>query len=192
MIRRARTTSLAADADGPGESSGRIADSLAGRDSQFFRSRTAAAAGRRSRNDDSHSFHGDADRAIRDCLHATVRPGTLPDAQLSERGLRSRLPKLSHAAGGRRSERGATHQVTAHEFARPTPRSERRRGFLRKYIFSTDHKVVGLQYLFLALVGRDCGNHPLAADALPPGVAERASAVRERRRDDCRSNISRW
>jgi len=27
----------------------------------------------------------------------------------------------------------------------------RPRGFLRKYIFSTDHKVVGLQYLFLAL-----------------------------------------
>ncbi|MCL6482329.1 MAG: cytochrome c oxidase subunit I, partial [Firmicutes bacterium] len=36
-------------------------------------------------------------------------------------------------------------QVAAHVHAPP-------QGFLRKYIFSTDHKVIGLQYYLLALV----------------------------------------
>ena len=38
---------------------------------------------------------------------------------------------------------GAQHAVHAH--AAPT-------GFIRKYVFSLDHKVIGLQYYFLALV----------------------------------------
>jgi len=35
--------------------------------------------------------------------------------------------------------------------------SERPRGFLRSYVFSADHKVVGLQYLFLALLAVTAG-----------------------------------
>jgi len=35
--------------------------------------------------------------------------------------------------------------------------SERPRGFLRSYVFSVDHKVVGLQYLFLALLAVTAG-----------------------------------
>src|SRR5204862_3193587 len=38
----------------------------------------------------------------------------------------------------------ATHESAAHAHAAPT-------GFIRKYIFSLDHKVIGLQYYFLAL-----------------------------------------
>ena len=40
----------------------------------------------------------------------------------------------------------------------PAPRAEHAgaqhapRGFLRRYVFSTDHKVIGLQYLFTAMV----------------------------------------
>src|SRR5205807_8287773 len=35
--------------------------------------------------------------------------------------------------------------MATHDFAAP-------QGFIRKYIFSLDHKVIGLQYFFLALV----------------------------------------
>src|SRR5438105_10781214 len=38
-----------------------------------------------------------------------------------------------------------THGTVAHAHAAPT-------GFIRKYVFSLDHKVIGLQYYFLALV----------------------------------------
>src|SRR5438477_4340350 len=38
-----------------------------------------------------------------------------------------------------------THGTVAHALATPT-------GFIRKYVFSLDHKVIGLQYYFLALV----------------------------------------
>src|SRR2546430_11818956 len=38
----------------------------------------------------------------------------------------------------------AAHQAHAHEHAAP-------QGFVRKWIFSLDHKVIGLQYFFLAL-----------------------------------------
>src|SRR6185437_17123545 len=37
------------------------------------------------------------------------------------------------------------HADVAHAHAAPT-------GFIRKYIFSLDHKVIGIQYYFLALV----------------------------------------
>src|SRR5436189_5655497 len=38
----------------------------------------------------------------------------------------------------------AAHQAHAHEHAAP-------QGFVRKWIFSLDHKTIGLQYYFLAL-----------------------------------------
>ena len=38
----------------------------------------------------------------------------------------------------------AAHGVHVHEHAAPT-------SFIRKYIFSLDHKIIGLQYYFLAL-----------------------------------------
>ena len=48
-------------------------------------------------------------------------------------------------------------------------------GFIRKYVFSIDHKVIGIQYLFLALFSVFVGMALVAADAHAPGLAERAS-----------------
>ena len=56
-------------------------------------------------------------------------------------------------------------------------------GFIRKYIFSVDHKVIGIQYFLLALTAVVDRDRALAADALSPGVAQRDLAVRERRAD---------
>jgi len=38
----------------------------------------------------------------------------------------------------------SAHGHTVHVSAAPT-------GFIRKYVFSTDHKIIGIQYFFLAL-----------------------------------------
>ena len=46
-------------------------------------------------------------------------------------------------------------------------------GFIRKYIFSIDHKVIGIQYLLLALFSVFVGMALVAADALAPGLADR-------------------
>ena len=60
---------------------------------------------------------------------------------------------------------------------------EPQRSFLRRYIFSTDHKVVGLQCLVSRAGGScDCGDCPLAADAASFGMAGCASSFRKRRR----------
>src|ERR1700726_2591533 len=45
---------------------------------------------------------------------------------------------------GRRRNNNMATSVTAHAHAAP-------QGFIRKYIFSLDHKVIGIQYFFLAL-----------------------------------------
>src|SRR5207245_263503 len=48
--------------------------------------------------------------------------------------------------GRRRSNNMATHEFAAQAHAHAAPQ-----GFIRKWIFSLDHKVIGLQYFFLAL-----------------------------------------
>ena len=64
------------------------------------------------------------------------------------------------------SETSHAHQV----HAAPT-------GFIWKYIFSLDHKIIGLQYYFLALIAVFSGNG--AFDYLSPaaGLADRALAT---------------
>ena len=42
-------------------------------------------------------------------------------------------------------------------------------GFIRKYVFSLDHKVIGIQYYFLGLFSVFVGHGAFAADALPHG-----------------------
>ena len=57
-------------------------------------------------------------------------------------------------------------------------------GFIRKYIFSIDHKVIGIQYLSLALFSVFLGMALVAPDALASGVAERALVLLQGRPDD--------
>ena len=76
---------------------------------------------------------------------------------------------VSHADGG--------HE---HVHAAPT-------GWIRKYIFSLDHKVIGIQYFLLALVLGISGYDAFGFHAHSPGVAEHSPAVYRRRRDDART-----
>ena len=46
--------------------------------------------------------------------------------------------------------------------------------FIRKHVFSLDHKVIGKQYYALALAAALHRNVLLLDDAYPPGVDERA------------------
>ena len=55
--------------------------------------------------------------------------------------------------------------ATVHAHAAP-------QGFIRKYIFSLDHKVIGIQYFFLALTAVFVGHVPVAADAHSLGLAD--------------------
>src|SRR6201981_4187999 len=58
----------------------------------------------------------------------------------------------SSVKGWRRGRRG-NNKMAPHEFAaHAAPAPAARQGFIRRYIFSLDHKVIGLQYFFLALV----------------------------------------
>src|SRR5947199_9708773 len=52
------------------------------------------------------------------------------------------------ANGWRHGRRRSNNMVSHDSHAHAAPQ-----GFIRKYIFSLDHKVIGLQYFFLALVG---------------------------------------
>ncbi|MGH2569055.1 MAG: hypothetical protein ACRDGA_12015, partial [Bacteroidota bacterium] len=45
-----------------------------------------------------------------------------------------------------------SHVVTAEHGVHPAGHHEEELGFWRKYVFSIDHKVIGLQYMFTALI----------------------------------------
>jgi len=63
--------------------------------------------------------------------------------------------------GGGRSNNMATHDFAAHaSHAHEAPQ-----GFIRKWVFSLDHKVIGLQYYFSGARGGVRGHVSLAADA---------------------------
>ncbi|HWW77161.1 MAG TPA: hypothetical protein VNZ44_17290, partial [Pyrinomonadaceae bacterium] len=49
----------------------------------------------------------------------------------------------THAAEG--------HEAAGHDAAHAAGAHHAPSGFIRKYVFSIDHKVIGIQYLFLAL-----------------------------------------
>ena len=54
-------------------------------------------------------------------------------------------------------------------------------GFIRKYIFSLDHKVIGIQYFLSGSFLGVRGHGAFAADAHPPGVAEPEASLHARR-----------
>ncbi len=59
-------------------------------------------------------------------------------------------------------------------------------GFIRKYIFSIDHKVIGIQYFLLALTAVVHRHRSFALDAFPSCISGRSSSVRKRRHHDAR------
>ncbi len=87
---------------------------------------------------------------------------------------------------------GETHEAV-HRHPAPT-------GFIRKYIFSLDHKVIGIQYIMLALAAVLVGMTMSRADAHEPVLAgneladpgNAVSGWRAGRHDEPRSFICRW
>src|SRR5581483_3835392 len=88
-----------------------------------------------------------------------VRPGPLSDAGLRPRPDLGAVRRVAAPAVGRsggrkwRSFVTSPAHVEASRSGRVAPRGpEPHQGFLRRYIFSTDHKIIGIQYIFTGLV----------------------------------------
>ena len=79
---------------------------------------------------------------LRDRLRRTVRARPLQDAWHVESRQPGRIRSNGWRLGRRRNNKWLLRNPTQH--AAP-------QGFIRKYVFSLDHKVIGLQYYFLAL-----------------------------------------
>src|SRR5262249_57925147 len=107
------------------------------RDPRFLRSRAAIKAGRGTGNEDQHSFHRDEGRALRDRLRRVVRHVSSSDASLSGREIVARLRRVVE------EEQQVMSQALS-QSAKPST-------FIGRYVFSRDHKIIGLQYFFLAL-----------------------------------------
>ena len=61
---------------------------------------------------------------------------------------------------------------SAHPAVHPAPTT-----FIRKWVFSTDHKIIGIQYYFLALIAVFTGLALFRADAAAVGLARRVLAL---------------
>src|SRR5262249_21958278 len=90
-------------------------------------------------------------RTLGNRMRGALRSRALPDERLPDRGLAGRFPEM--ARGDRRGKQigveimsesvAAVHAPRVH----PAPTS-----FWRKYHFSTDHKVIGIQYMSYSLL----------------------------------------
>src|SRR5215510_5585125 len=112
------------------------------RDPRFLRPRAAIEAGRRAGDEDQHSFHRDTRRTIRDRLRRVVRHVPSSDASLPGREVAARLRRVVE------EERQVTIKA---QTAKPST-------FIGRYVFSRDHKIIGLQYFFLALTAALVGS----------------------------------
>ena len=101
---------------------------------------------------DRHLVHAQGGGRLRDRLRRALRPRPLPDARAGARGARGRSRQ------GRR--RGRPVDPWREKNAWPTPRPTPRRrtpttapqAFIWKYVFSKDHKVIGIQYYVTAML----------------------------------------
>ncbi len=96
------------------------------------------------------SFHRDQDRQVRDRLHAALWAGALQHEGVSRVYVAGRLRQLAEEASGDAVSRSGTqHKLgeanSMHETCQHTRRTitPARPAFIRKYIFSLDHKVIG-------------------------------------------------
>ncbi len=65
-------------------------------------------------------------------------------------------------------------------------------GFIRKYIFSTDHKIIGIQYMITAMAMAVIGGIAVDADALPARAGRRLFRRSWRRSFRPRSPAASW
>ena len=89
-------------------------------------------------------------RNLRDPLHAALRTRPLPHERQPARARPSGLQPLArHPRASQAGDRTVTPRLATGSQQRPSA--------LRRYIFSTDHHIIGLQYLALAMVAVGIG-----------------------------------
>ena len=112
-------------------------------------------------------FKPDARRAVRHSVHGDLRHRPRPDAGAhlrgGPRGSTRRGVKANSPAAAAAPAAPAPAPEACHERRRRTPRHGHGHehhdepGFFKKYFWSTDHKMIGMQYLFtgmsMALIG---------------------------------------
>src|SRR5262249_4776779 len=130
------------------------APQVPGRDPQLLPAELPGQTRRDAGHDHRDLVHSEAGGRVRDRLRGALRARTLPDAGLALRG--SPLGSLRpHQGSDRRvvarseeafsmAQTSAAHDAhSAHEHA---PQA-----FIWKYVFSKDHKVIGVQYYLTAM-----------------------------------------
>src|SRR5437867_3673184 len=117
-----------------------------GRDPLLLRAGVPREAGRGAGDGHQRLVPGHGPGHLRAGLRRAVRAGALPHAGASGGAHPGRLRCLDEAgcSGGFAMTTVAATAHTAH--AHHDDRS-----FIRKYIFSTDHKIIGIQFLFVSL-----------------------------------------
>ena len=139
-----------------------------GRAAQFFSAEHARQAGRRAGHDDSSLVSRHHGRYLRPGLRGTVRLGPLQDEGPADRSSRAR----NTIAGWKKSiaSKKATQETQqvasssedksmstttigshAHDDAHAAGHGHTA-GFISKYVFSKDHKIIGIQFLFSTLL----------------------------------------
>ena len=148
---------------------------LPGRHPQLLRAPVPHEAGRGARARDRAVVRGDQARQVRAALRRAVRLRPLRHEGLDLRARRRGLQEVGgrephgrrgpgrrreesrgaqdgdrgHRPDGRKSQAMSATTATAHAH---TAHEHHELGFVRKYIFSTDHKIIGIQFLFTGLI----------------------------------------
>src|SRR5439155_1567465 len=121
-----------------------------GRDPQLLRAAVPRQAGRRSRSVDHRVVRGDQAGQVRLAVRRAVRVRSLRRARLDLRPLGRGLHEVGgrepDGRDGRGSEEMSAHAATAH-----TAHAHHDTSFVRTYVFSTDHKMIARQFLFMGL-----------------------------------------
>src|SRR5205823_2397733 len=123
---------------------------VAGRDPQFLRPAVPYEAGRGAGSRDRPVVRGDEAGQVRVAVRRAVRVRSLRDARLDLRAhARGVRPVGGREPGGKGQEMSAT-SASAHAHVEHAGHHEL--GFIRTYVFSTDHKMIARQFLFLGLL----------------------------------------
>src|SRR5439155_1364018 len=133
-----------------GQQGGPGAPQVAGRDPQLLRPAVPHEAGRGAGPRDRPVVRGDEAGQVRVAVRRAVRVRPLRDARLDLRAhARGVRPVGGREPGGKGQEMSVT-SASAHAHVEHAGHHEL--GFIRTYVFSTDHKMIGRQFPFLNML----------------------------------------
>src|SRR5262249_23447270 len=127
---------------------------VARRHPQLLHPESPLQAGRRPGPRDPHLVQGDEARQVRDPVRRALRVRPLRHARVALRPLAGRVRRLGprESRGSRELRKRTMSEAISHAHARHDA-VHHEAGFLRTYVFSTDHKMIGKQFLTLGLFG---------------------------------------